>query len=662
MENNIGGCISLFICIIYGLILQHLTGRRTDTNILLKSFIAIFTAGWIFHIILFINMTASGIRSVLDWVMILYFSAQCSIEMFVGKTLIFKGAVNPAISGDAIMFASYMTIFYMAIITSALVIFHFISRIAYGRRWLYKKENIRAAENGSNHIFLGICDASRILAANIRAEGTDGKIIFIDIPNEKDQPKGLSVWDIISKFLFRDNRHDDLQADVILRADGKMKGLLPWLQNSRNNVYILSEDQNENLRLMERIWQTDNTDSNSRFRCHIYCHAVNEGLVSRYDAITDVHNRVTFVDSAYLAVQSLKIQDNQEMLPVRYVTTGKDPETGRKAGWVESGFNSAIIGFGETGQEALKFLYEFGAFVGKDKQKVPFRCHIFDKDPSNAYGEFRRKVTLQNDNEICFESCAVETGKFWDKIDDIIDNVNYVIVCLGDDMLSLKTGIDIAEYALQKGRRLDEGFVIAIRQMEYSALDHETLKKTNKALGNCIRPFGMTQDIWRLKVMDNRRINDMARRFYTSYMGIESEEEAIKAWQKRDELLRHDDYRVRSKARRQIAQDYSNCLHSLTKKALCDSQTALAAAHILPECIGDIHTDRSRCSKKDEEILEYLAIGEHLRWNASHIMMGYRLADETCDLKKTHSSLVPYSELDETTKHYDWLVVKNSLI
>ena len=60
-------------------------------------------------------------------------------------------------------------------------------------------------------------------------------------------------------------------------------------------------------------------------------------------------------------------------------------------------------------------------------------------------------------------------------------------------------------------------------------------------------------------------------------------------------------------------------------------------------------------------MLDYLAIGEHLRWNASHIILGYRYAEETSDLRCTHSCIVPYEELSEEIRHYDWLVVKNSL-
>ncbi|MBR5481601.1 MAG: hypothetical protein IKU85_07920 [Bacteroidaceae bacterium] len=43
--------------------------------------------------------------------------------------------------------------------------------------------------------------------------------------------------------------------------------------------------------------------------------------------------------------------------------------------------------------------------------------------------------------------------------------------------------------------------------------------------------------------------------------------------------------------------------------------------------------------------------------------MGYRPTEgNTEELKKLHCCIRPYNELDEKTKHYDWLVVKNSLV
>jgi hypothetical protein len=103
-------------------------------------------------------------------------------------------------------------------------------------------------------------------------------------------------------------------------------------------------------------------------------------------------------------------------------------------------------------------------------------------------------------------------------------------------------------------------------------------------------------------------------------------------------------------------QDYSNSLHKSTKRALCEPYNNLA------DFIYSTPKNASHCQKEYEELLEHLAVCEHLRWEASHIMMGYKPTDgDTDDLKKLHNCIRPYNELDEITKHYDWLVVKNSL-
>jgi hypothetical protein len=367
------------------------------------------------------------------------------------------------------------------------------------------------------------------------------------------------------------------------------------------------------------------------------------------------------VDSSFLAVESLKSHNSAETYPVSYVKKARDSRTGKLLGYVESDFNCAIIGFGETGHEALKFLYEFGAFVGKDKEKVSFRCHIFDNNASQAAGELKRKIMFPAEEEISFINCNVESDVFWDTLGQVIHNMNYIIVCLGNDQINLKTAADIAEFAIRKGRKTNDNFIIAFRQQEFSLLDKETTEKANRTFGGCLKPFGMLKDIWTLKVIKADNITAMAKKFYCSYLSATSNVEAESAWAERLTRLQSDDYAIRNKARRQMFQDYSDCLHTITKRELCSPDTVEAASVILPRNIGTDHIEKGQCSSEDTTVLEYLAIGEHLRWNASHLILGYRYADETNDMTRTHSCIVPYNELSEEMKHYDWLVVKNSL-
>lgn len=661
MGTDTGGIIIIAASITYGLILQHITGKRQNTDALIKAFTGIFASGLAIHLILFIKMSPDSARTVTDWLLMVYFSIQYALEMFVAKTIAFKGTFSSILMDHQLLFTALITTYYLAIITSAMVIFHFVSRWAYGRRWLFRKKNIRTAAEGDNHIFIGLSKASILLASDIRRQGCRGKIIFIDIPDQSDAPKGISIWDIISRFFFRDNRNEAIDADVILKADKRMKGILPWLQNPDNNVYILSDNQEMNLRIAEKVYQLENVPETEQLKCRIYCHAPKDGLTSIYSSVTDIKDRLTFVDSSFLAVESLKLHDSAETYPVSYVKKAKDARTGRLLGYVESGFTSAIVGFGETGREALKFLYEFGAFVGKDKEKVPFRCHIFDQNASEEAGEIKRKISFPDAEELIFTSCKVESERFWDGLGKTINTMNYMIVCLGDDQTNLKTATEIAEFALRNGRDLTDNFIIAFRQREFSLLDKETIEKANRTFGNCLRPFGMMKEIWTRNVISANNITSMAKKFYCGYLSATSQAEAEAAWAERLTRLQSDDYATRNKARRQISQDYSNCLHAITKRALCDARTAAAAEFIPDSWTDGQHVDKDRCSDEDAAVLDYLAIGEHLRWNASHIILGYRYAEETSDLRCTHNCIVPYEELSEEIRHYDWLVVKNSL-
>lgn len=85
----------------------------------------------------------------------------------------------------------------------------------------------------------------------------------------------------------------------------------------------------------------------------------------------------------------------------------------------------------------------------------------------------------------------------------------------------------------------------------------------------------------------------------------------------------------------------------------------------LAEQILTVNEDAIHCIEDDvtaKEVLEHLAVCEHLRWEASHMMMGYKpTTGGTDDLKKLHCYIKPYDKLGEVIKHYDWLVVKNSL-
>ena len=691
---NLFTIITTVILMAYAIFLYRITGRNRSSDKLIRAFAIVALLGVAYHIWLFsIIIDDKSIQNI-NPMSILLFSVQYSLEMFLANTIIIKNEVQTILGDNPLMFHVFLTLYGMAVLTSGFSIFHFLSRRLYNWFWLtFHKSSIKT------HIFIGINDASLCLADDIMKTNKDGtikdeeQIVFIDLPDHQEgQLQGISIWDIIARF-FKDSKETEkLSNYVVLKAGKGVEKITKWLKEEQNRVYILSDSQPQNLSILENLWEHKDK---CEFKSQIYCHAKKEGLINRYDSITDVEDRVTFIDSSYLSVVSLKKIDSGRMLPVGFVDIAEDPVTKNKLGYVTSAFNCAIIGFGETGKETLKFLYEFGAFADKDNGKAPFKCHVFDNNLDKELGELGIDLaTLQSpaakEPEFELHSCAVGTIEFRSEMCRLINELNYIVICLGNDNLNVETALNVIECAAIESRDTNDKFCIAIKQMKMSKLNKDTLDNANKAYNNCIHPFGLTENIWKMDVISNEELDNDARRFYESYSELsdifnkELGYPPNPSWEEREgtegESIRSRIYKNRCAARRKKAQDYSNSLHKTTKQALCEpynkgEQERCSYYNSLSQKIHDVNRNKEgekdkegtyhceqKANTKTKEILEHLAVCEHLRWEASHMLMGYRPTDgKTDELKKLHSCIKPYHKLDEKTKHYDWLVVKNSL-
>lgn len=57
--------------------------------------------------------------------------------------------------------------------------------------------------------------------------------------------------------------------------------------------------------------------------------------------------------------------------------------------------------------------------------------------------------------------------------------------------------------------------------------------------------------------------------------------------------------------------------------------------------------------------MEALASMEHDRWKAIKLLSGYRLGPSKSATLRTHPSLIPYKDLDESEKEKDRIMLKN---
>ena len=89
---------------------------------------------------------------------------------------------------------------------------------------------------------------------------------------------------------------------------------------------------------------------------------------------------------------------------------------------------------------------------------------------------------------------------------------------------------------------------------------------------------------------------------------------------------------------------------------------SFTSSKIAGDIYDKINEKSEHSSPEHRSTFEYLAVCEHLRWNSAHIILGYKYSDGTKnDLLKLHPGMVAYSLLKDPKRHYDWLVVKNTL-
>ena len=671
------------ILVTYSVILYKILGKKKDARKLLWAFGLIAFVGFVLHMVLFCSLTQGYYPEFSDLNARLLFSLQYTLEMFIGNPIILK--VLEDIKEHTFLFYLYIPVYSMAVITSCLATFHFISRWLYTCSWICKHK--AKAKVGTTHIFIGCNTASKALAEDIKSPNNkyqNDKILFVDLPDKGEQFQGLSVLDVIAQLFKERNEDNGLDKYDILRFRGGinriLEGLELWFQHKENIVYILSDSQDLNLEILESLWEFKSQNPD-KIQCTIVCHAKREGLIDKYDGIADTGNAIKFVDSSYLSVEQIK-KDRPMLLPVNFVNIATD-FAGQRLGYVTTPFKCAVIGLGETGVEMLKFLYEFGAFPNELLGKSTFKCHIFEQNISSALAKsninllgLRSSSVIDDEEEFEFHNVQVETYEFRQEIDLLISELNYIVLTLGDENLNLKIAIDLVERAVMSGRDITDKFCVLIRMSEISKLNECTLAEARKVFGDCIYTFGTKKDVWKTDVIGNEYMHEKAKAFFTSYKALSEEihksnKWTLPDWDERLNKMRNGTYKERCSAQRKINQDFANCLHVTTKRELCklpptipNNDWCLCAYYKeLGESIYGVNDAAKHCGPDNEKLLQYLAICEHLRWEASHLMLGYRpTTGDTIEERKLHKNIKRYQYLDENTKHFDWLVVKNSLI
>lgn len=338
--------------------------------------------------------------------------------------------------------------------------------------------------------------------------------------------------------------------------------------------------------------------------------------------------KIKIVDSSRISVEMLK--DNETILPVKFVDIESD-------GTVSSAFNAMVVGFSEVGEEAVHFLYEFGAFVksgSTDDSAVRSEFHIdvIDKHMDDLAGTFISnapaikpsmpfiKGNENHDSLITLHKMDCRSAEFYLKLECWMKKgLNYIVIATEDDELNLSLGIRCFKLAARYRKDMEHLCILVRMHHDEDGHGQEIVdyynrlwaaqKECEDATGKTsqskvardhevclpLQLFGQDIETFTYENVIDDTIEKEACRFKEKYEASTNPGYAMqtemsktkwttdykdKMYLTKGKKNYHPSYGEIMTLRRTRGQDFANCQHSATKRIL--AQKALKKAG-LPE-------------------------------------------------------------------------------
>ncbi len=666
--------------------------EKLTRHILILSVIVWFL-GVVVYIVGFYNDGVNGVSVVLRAIV-------SSFKMFVVSHDLAR------IPNNLLKDPSYMAAFSVLHFAAAFITFLFIFKmIGYKTKSSLKliHRRIFNCKSKEVHLFWGVNEASLLLAEDISEcskKNKSGKptIIFVDVDEETEDNSQTKVTlsHIVNTITIKNSEISRLEAigayvdhcyngPAAFKGDNEtdifgnlhLKSIGSIVRKCRKAYfYFLSNDEAQNIAGALNLQKDSSLRLMNDNKPVIYIHArrdANNEVFDHYSQYDGESQRmkIKIVDSAYLSVATLKQDD--KTLPVDCVKIDKS------SGVVESSFTALIVGFGETGQEAFKFLYEYSAFIDSDNKKSPFKCYAIDEHMDKKAGFIRKNMPAICENELSLIQASVDSEAFWDKVKDIITELNYVVISLNNDSLGLSLAVNLFKYALRNRQANQSILKILVRCYDNGNEKRmtEVVSSLNKSIEERfnveIRLFGQEKKLYSYETIISDKVLEKAMEFHKIYSNsvlpkevLWNEDFGYKGIEKSMKKNKMSRYHAIYDINRKIEQNISNAIHIRTKMILMgfgenEQSERLDLFYAYANSRKD-ETTKYDCSKEEEQqLLLNIAKVEHERWIASHKLMGFTYGKETDIVEKHHKDMCSFDELDEKTQSYDCNTVDTSI-
>lgn len=612
-------------------------------------------------------------------------SALSSFEMFLSKSNLIGIADN--CKKDALYMFMFAFVHAAAMIVSMIfAVTCFWKRVRdWGRSILWRYSSKKTNVN----VFWGFNEKSIIMAKDIylNSDGSD-RIVFIDFPDDDENTKtGQSFSGIMglltyktavaeqlsnTKYIMMKSSVSPLSIDISKKEildDMGIGKLVKFMDRAESvNCFVLTDNESFNIQVSLNLLDSEMGEKID----NMYCAARRTKEIAIHEECW-IKGKLHIIDDSREAVMELAMRKDVDGAfythPVNYVSVNHD------MGYVETSFNSLIVGFGTTGQDAFRFLYEFSAFPDAERKKSEVKFYICDGNINGIKGGLCQEIPaleqLESNGEIEFCHYNSASMGFYDKLCSIIDRLNYVVIATGNDEQNLDIAARIYEFAIQYRKDGLKMFKIFVRM--YNSNNEYIFRKTVRTYAELHAPvieyFGGPGDIYtKRRIMDDEE-RILSDRFYEAYCDVSGSEHLCYSERRKNEVAKEETkllgYR---RLNRVLLQDKANSKHCYTKEVLLgldDMNGCMKLPEWPIETDGDISDDEKRWRTR----LLNVSVCEHLRWNASHLMMGYvRMTDGksggSCDeRRKQHLCLVDWDELpvQPDYREYDYMVVMTTV-
>lgn len=639
----------------------------------------LLVAGTAMHVVLLADSSHTVTEG--NWIQLIMVSLVAALEMFIGHTVVFDDIIAAVIFHEPGFMLAYLTIFVLIIAFTLSMVLLIMPRRLRDRTWLMSHARSAARGKRKNHIFLGLDNHSKAFAQSILREweaasdkDKQGDVILIEFPQDDHHHSELSIGELISNIfghqkelslenqlgssrfvLLKGRMPDSGNGQSLSQAIGLSK-LAPWINSPDTNLYLLSPKEEDNVQLLKYLA----TDPSVKAKILCYSYRVN----SYTSLLASMGDRVHILNLSEMSFNEVR-QNQPQLHPIHFAHIARDAK-GESLGYIERPSTSILIGFGETGQEALRYLYEFGSFIGKDMQPVSNTFKVFDPQIESLKGEFlNRTPALRYDANIEWLDASIGSSQFWLDFAMSLPSLTYVVVTVDKGPRNVEIAVQLLQEAARYGKDLS-GMCILVRATRADAemlklIDFYNYSYCPEGM-KVIHPFGLPERIWNLDVATGKSLKQRA----LACMPVSEGESARTIWEERSRSIRGrggNELLNRQELLRKQSGDIGRGLFAPTLATLCPESLREAAA-LIPDEFDPRNPVHFTGTQAQYKVMEYLAASEHLHWMTALEAAGYIDGGGKQDeLNKKIKNLVPYNQIpDEEGRHLCWLGLKQALL